>query len=268
MVNLYFQSRRFRDFNFTDCLERVESVPRASLLRAIRKGYNDSEPPDPCFQDTITLTLRAETADAYRKRFRAPINARDFLLSKLFQFLYDPLTIQNQLDEPDALPLRRQLELWLDGLPATAVARLYRFDWPAFFYDSMRLDRRRLLARLDRYLPSVRRKRPRAPWMGRRGPVPDVRVCKAIGKAVRRVGTDWRPKAGLGRVAELLDDEGVSPPERWSKLDPPATSWRSAAESHPKLVRKNLEYRLGEYRKLLEQYRLIREQTAAPEASV
>lgn len=267
MRNLYFQSRRFRDFNFTDCLERVESVSHHSLVRSIQRAYDDSEPPDPCFDDTLVLSLRAETADAYRKRFRAPIENRDFLLSKLFQFLYDPLRIQNQLDEPGALPLRRRLELWLDGLPETVVTRLHRFHWHGFFQDSLRLDRKRLLARLDRYLPPLRRKRSRTPYMGQRGPVPNVGGLKAVAEAVRKVGKGWRLKAGLLEVAVRLDDAGAAPPARWAKLNPPATTWRSAAQAHPKHMRKNLEYRLSEFIKLSERNRELREQGEAEPAT-
>ena len=62
MRNLYFRSNRFRDFNFTDGLGKREPVCHATLLREIRQAYDLSECPDPCFVDTITLTLRMETA--------------------------------------------------------------------------------------------------------------------------------------------------------------------------------------------------------------
>jgi len=121
--NLFFQSQRFRDFNLTDCLGRVESMSDRSLRHEIRAAYNTG-PPDPCFVDTISFSLRMETAARFLKSVDLPLEPRDYLLSKLFQFLYLPLKIQNQLDEPDALPLRRRLELWLDGLPETAVASI------------------------------------------------------------------------------------------------------------------------------------------------
>ena len=255
--NLYFQSPPFRNFNFTDCLERIEPVSERSLLRDIRVAYGSGDV-DPCFVDTVELSLRLETARRFLDHVSLPLEPRDFLLSKLFQFLYVPLTIQNQLDHPDALPLRRQLELWLDNLPESVVARLYRFDWTSFFFDSNRLDRGKLLARLDRYLPPLRRKRRRQAWMGRRGPAPDVAGYNAIRRAVRAAGKNWRLRAGLKRVAETLDGWEVPTPDSWTKLDPPATTWRSAVESHTKLVRKILEYRLERLKVLAERYQSLR----------
>ena len=261
MRNLYFHSRRFRDFNFTDCLGKVEPFSHAALLRDIRQGYDATECPDPCFVETIRLTLRMESASRYFEGDETPLEAREFLISKLFQFLYDPLRIQNQTEDPGALPLRRQLELWLDGLPETATARLYRFRWPAFFMDSIRLGRPRLLTRLDRYLPAVRRKQLRKPWMGRRGPLPDVCGYTTIGKAVRRIGKDWRRHSGLQAVAKLLDVAAYPVPGSWAKLDAPVTSWRSAVASHPARVRKILEYRLKQLRELSNKYRSLQEAT-------
>ena len=256
--NLFFQSRRFRDFNFTDCLGRVESVSNRSLSHQIRAAYN-AGPPDPCFVDTIALSLRLETSARFLKSVDLPLEPRDYLLSKLFQFLYLPLTIQNQLDEPDALPLRQRLELWLDGLPETAVPRLYRFDWFAFFDDSNRLDRSEVLAGIDRYLPVVRRKRGRSPWMGRRGPVPDVVSYQAVARAVRSVGEGWTRRPGLQKLAERLDEMRYPTPLSWSKLVPPATCWRSAAEAHPKRVVKIVEYRLNRLRALAGRRESIRQ---------
>ena len=88
--NLFFQSRLFRDFNFTDCLGRVESVSNRSLSHQIRAAYN-AGPPDPCFVDTIALSLRMETSARFLKSVDLPLEPRDYLLSKLFQFLYLPL---------------------------------------------------------------------------------------------------------------------------------------------------------------------------------
>ncbi len=259
MRNLYFRSNRFRDFNFTDGLGKREPVCHATLLREIRQAYDLSECPDPCFVDTITLTLRMETASRYVKGDKALLKARDFLTSKLFQFLYDPLRIQNRIEDPGALPLRRQLELWLDGLPQSATARLYGFNWPAFFMDSIRLKRPRMLSLLDRYLPAVRRKQLRKPWMGRRGPVPDVRGYRTIEKAVRRIGKDWRRRPRLREVAKLLDKAEYAAPKSWAKLDPPVRRWRSAVSSHPKLVRKILEYRVARLREVSKRYRSLHE---------
>jgi len=228
-----------------------------SLRHEIRAAYNTG-PPDPCFVDTISFSLRMETAARFLKSVDLPLEPRDYLLSKLFQFLYLPLKIQNQLDEPDALPLRRRLELWLDGLPETAVARLHGFDWPAFFGDSNRLDRPEVLAGIDRYLPAVRRKRRRSPWMGRRGPVPDVDAYQSVALAVRSVGEGWTRRPGLNQLVERLDEMQYPTPPSWSKLAPPATSWRSAAEAHPKRVVKILKYRLNRLRALARQRQSIR----------
>ncbi len=194
--NLYFQSARFRDYNWTDCLHRVVPVSADHLLEDIRQAYDQGEAPDPCFVDTIRLTLRLETAARYLERVEAPLELRDFALSKLFQFVYEPLCIQSGLDKPDRRPLRRQLELWLDALPKTALAQLYRFDWLSFFADSHRWDRSELLARLDLYLPALRRQGRRAVWMGRRGPVPDLASYKPIRDAVEIIGEGWEPEAG------------------------------------------------------------------------
>ena len=247
--NLYFQSRRFRDFNLNTMFDQVEAVPASYLAEVIGTAY-DSEEPDPYFTQTVEYSLRVEAARAYLHTVKLSLTPRDFLLSKLFQFLYVPLQIQDQLDAPDALPLRRRLEHWLDGLPESLVLRLYRFDWLAFFEDSNRLDRPTLLARLDDYLPGTRRHHRRTPAMGRRGPVPNLAEYKAVAKAIRIVGEVWTRRPGLRRVAEHLDRLDAPSPENWARLDPPATSWQSAVEAHPKRVVKILKYRLKQLAKM------------------
>ena len=61
-------------------------------------------------------------------------------------------------------------------------------------------------------------------------------------------------------MAETLDGWGIPTPDNWAKLDPPATSWRSAVESHPKRVRKILEYRLERLKVLSKRVQSLRHQ--------
>lgn len=194
--------------------------------------------------------MRPETAQAFLGEVELSVTQRDFLLSKLFQFLYVPLQIQDQLDRPRALPLRRKLEHWLDGLSKRAVLQLYRFDWPGFFHDSMTLDRATLLAGLDEYLPQTKARLRRTPSMGRRGPTPDLRNYKAVARAVKAIGEDWAVGKRLLEFADYLDEREAPAPEAWAKLDPPATSWRSAVESHRKRVVRIVKYRLGQWKEM------------------
>ena len=74
--NLYFQSRTFRNFNFSDCLGTIDPMPERALTRMIRLAYEES----PDLIDTLRLTLRAEIAERYLRQVRLPLTQRDFLL--------------------------------------------------------------------------------------------------------------------------------------------------------------------------------------------
>jgi hypothetical protein len=259
--NLYFQSRRFRNFNRTDWSGSIEGASESEMTRQIR-GLYDGEPPEPWFDSAIGCSLRPETAYAFLEAVELPVSQRDFQLSKLFQLLFVPLKIQDQLDKPGALPLRRKLEHWLDGLSKRTMLQLHRFDWFRFAADSMTLDRSTLLNRLDRYLPQTQRRVPRTPGMGRRGPAPDIESYKAVARAVQEVGALWAVGANLLKVAALLDDRGTPPPREWAELEPPATSWRSAVESHRRRVVKLIKYRLGSWKRLRRRVKAIRKRQA------
>jgi hypothetical protein len=255
--NLYFQSRRFRNFNRAEWKGRVRQAT-ASRLRTQIRGLYDGAALAPWFECAIRRSLRPETAYVFLQRVSLPVTERDFLLSKLFQFLYVPLKIQNQLDKPGALPLRRKLEHWLDGLSKRATLQLHRFDWLRFVRDSMTLDRAVLLGSLDRYLPLTKERSPRTPAMGRRGPPPDLESYKAVTRAVRETGEDWAVGGNLLKVAGLLDDREVMAPESWASLEPPATSWSAAVETHRKRVVKIIRYRIEAWKQMRRRERAIR----------
>jgi hypothetical protein len=151
-------------------------------------------------------------------------------------------------EKPKALPLRRKLEHWLDGLSQRAALQLYRFDWFAFFHDSVALDRAALLEGLDAYLPQTQGRLRRTAAMGRRRPPADIGSYKAVARAVKAAGENALSDDRLLEIADYLDERNVPPPEAWAELDPPATSWRSAVKSHRRRVGKLIRYRLEQWK--------------------
>ena len=105
---------------------------------------------------TIYFTLSAECYAGFRKDYpELQLDRRDYLLSKLFQFLFVPITMRQNYSDSDG-SLRRELETFLDisRKPAVAAAA---FDWRAFYADLRHRtnDPHAAVERLPSYLSSA-----------------------------------------------------------------------------------------------------------------
>jgi DNA-binding transcriptional regulator YiaG len=101
-------------------------------------------------------TLTAESCQSFLRSTSLPIAARDYYLSKLFQFLHVPLVLKFGL-ENDPTQVSKPLEEFLDGIPAECTERLAEFDWSEFYEDTLRYDLPEVLRRLPLHLPIAKR---------------------------------------------------------------------------------------------------------------
>jgi len=156
-TNLYFASEPFRDHNWTDFFHgRVRRVPSAELERWTKRLMAASVEFDLALLATIYFTLSAECYAGFRKDYPdLQLDRRDYLLSKLFQFLFVPITMRQNYSDSDG-SLRRELETFLDISREPAVAAA-AFDWRAFYADLRHRtnDPHAAVERLPSYLSSA-----------------------------------------------------------------------------------------------------------------
>ena len=60
-------------------------------------------------------------------------------------------------------------------------------------------------------------------------------------------------------IADYLDERSVPTPEAWAKLDPPATNWRSAVNSHRRRVGNLIRYRLEQWKQMRRREKQLRQ---------
>lgn len=99
--NLYFSGGpAFRNHNFADFLDGVDQRTERSIVLEIRRHYEDPRGGlSPHIAATYWFTLSPQTCSSFLRANPAlPVSERDFCLSKLFQFLYLPLTVRYHLD--------------------------------------------------------------------------------------------------------------------------------------------------------------------------
>jgi hypothetical protein len=152
--NLFFQLAEIRDHNFCDFLDQLEKVDEEFLQAKFCEGYNGHI--EPYFDPIIPLTLHPTSCDAFFRVYpQWPITPRDYYLSKLFQFLYQPIEIRYKVDYRTEGDVRKQLEIILDRVPDGVMAHLHQWDWWDFFDDTCKLDLKEVLesvtSRLDEF---------------------------------------------------------------------------------------------------------------------
>ena len=154
--NIYFFSESFRDHNWSDFFRDLRQDPELYIQAALRRGYADTAGPEPYFYSILPLTLTPASCGSFLKSSTLPITARDYYLSKLFQFLYLPLGVKFPL-EADASAVVERLEEFLDGITPDRVDRITEFDWSQFYEDTLSYGLEDVLLRLPLHLPLSKR---------------------------------------------------------------------------------------------------------------
>jgi hypothetical protein len=206
--NLYYFCPPFRDHNWSDFFDDLRQDKESYIegqLREASHGYG----PEPYFYSIFPVTLRPESCESFLKSTDLPITARDYYLSKLFQFLYVPLEVNFPLEDRD--DIRKSLEEFLDGIPVEYAERLAEFDWSEFYNDSRTRDLEDVLRRLPLHLP-ISKQKPSSEKMTKKRWV-DEKWPRLL-KQVR--GTDPQKMAaqrcGVSLEAYKKWEEGVRPP--------------------------------------------------------
>ena len=210
--NIYFSCKSFRNHNWSDFLGlRQDEEPY--IEAALRRSYADSrEPgPEPYFYSILPVTLTAESCESFLRSTSLPIAARDYYLSKLFQFLHVPLVLRFGL-ENDPTQVSEPLEEFLDGIPAECTERLAEFAWSEFYDDTLRYDLPEVLRRLPLHLPVAKRepsaeeKMTKQRWVGEQWP---RRLKQARGTDPQKVAAQ---RFGVSVETYKKWEQGVRPP--------------------------------------------------------
>jgi hypothetical protein len=154
--NIYFFSESFRDHNWSDFFRDLRQDPELYIQAALRRGYADTAGPEPYFYSILPLTLTPASCASFLKSSTLPITARDYYLSKLFQFLYLPLGLKFPLEGGSTAVVER-LQEFLDGITPDRVERIAEFDWSQFYEDTLSYGLEDVLLRLPRHLPGSKR---------------------------------------------------------------------------------------------------------------
>jgi hypothetical protein len=154
--NIYFSSESFRDHNWSDFFPDLRQDQELYIEAALRRGYADTAGPEPYFYSILPLTLTPESCASFLKSSTLPIAARDYYLSKLFQFLYLPLGLKFRLEGHSTAVVKR-LEEFLDGITPDRLDRIAEFDWSQFYGDTLRYRLEDVLRRLPLHLPISKR---------------------------------------------------------------------------------------------------------------
>lgn len=206
--NLYPFCKPFRDHNWNDFFDDLQQDKEDYIEQQLRDGYG-GDGPEPCFYYIFPLTLSPPACDSFLRSTNLPIVARDYYLSKLYQFLYVPLRIQFHLDHRDSVP--DKLKEFLDGIPAGYLERLAEFDWGGFYQDSFDYDLEEVLRRLPSHLPlrkakSVSKGMTKAQWVRENWP---RALKRARGSEPQKVAAE---RCGVSEETYRKWEAGMRPP--------------------------------------------------------
>jgi hypothetical protein len=154
--NIYFSCKPFRDHNWNDFSGDLRQDQEPYIEIEFRRCYAGPSGPEPYFYKILPVTLTPESFESFLRSANLPIAARDYYLSKLFQFLYVPLVLKFRLED-NPTEVRQRLEEFLDGIPPEYTERLGEFDWSEFYDDTLCYDLHEVLRRLPLHLPVPKR---------------------------------------------------------------------------------------------------------------
>lgn len=172
--NIYLFDQAFRDHNWNDFFDDLRQDKESYIEAELQRSYGDAWGPDPYFERTLPVTLTRESCESFLRSTSLPISARDYYLSKLFQFLYSALLANSQLEHGET-DVRERLEQFLDGILQECTERLNEFDWAEFYADTRNYELDEILSRLPLHLPGPKRgsssaKMTKERWVGEKWP--------------------------------------------------------------------------------------------------
>jgi hypothetical protein len=155
--NIYYFCKSFRNHNWNDFFGDLRQNQESYIEAALRRSYAKPHPgPEPSFYRILPVTLTPQSCESFLRSTSLPIAARDYYLSKLFQFLYLPLEMKFPL-EADASAVVERLVEFLDGITPDRVDRIAEFDWSQFYEDTLSYGLEDVLLRLPLHLPLPKR---------------------------------------------------------------------------------------------------------------
>ena len=207
--NIYFSCKSFRNHNWSDFFGDLRQEEEPYIEAHLRRSYADPGP-EPYFYSILPVTLTPGSCESFLRSTSLPIVARDYYLSKLFQFLHVPLVLKFGL-ENDPRQVSEPLEEFLDSIPAEYTARLAEFDWPQFYDDTLCYDLPEVLRRLPLHLPVAKRetsaeKMTKKRWVAEKWP---SRLKQARGGDPQKVAAQ---RCGVSIETYKKWEQGVRPP--------------------------------------------------------
>jgi hypothetical protein len=198
-VNLYFSSRQFKDYNWTDFYGDARPVTLSDLQKQTRDHVFASYGFDGEFLATLRFTLSQRCAAGFtRENPGLPIDFRDYVLSKLFEFIFEAIVMRFDFTDPDG-QLGQKLEAFLDTI-VDPDAAAFGFDWKKFYTDLRHLTYGiyGTVERLSLYLPQVPR---RESLSGK-----ELKVLEALGEAdFRRLSNPELQNSHKAELNRLFD---------------------------------------------------------------
>lgn len=209
--NIYFFDQSFRNYNWSDFFGDLRQVGEPYIEAQLQSSYADPRgcELEPFFYSILPVTLLPGSCKSFLRSTSLPIVARDYYLSKLFQFLYVPLELKFMAkDGPKATEC---LEKFLDNIPPEITERLAQFDWPGFYDDTLRYDLLEVLNRLPGHLPVPKpslssAKMAKKRWVDENWP---DRLRKARGDNTQKQAAH---RCGVSEETYKKWEQGVRPP--------------------------------------------------------
>ena len=208
--NIYLFSQAFRDHNWNDFFDDLRQDKESYIEGELQRSYGDAGWPEPYFDRTLPVTLTRESCESFLRSTSLPITARDYYLSKLFQFLYSALLANFQLEHRET-EVRERLEQFLDGIPQECTERLKEFDWTEFYADTLNYELDDVLRRLPLHLPAPKRgsssaKMTKERWVDEKWP---SRLKHARGTDSQKMAAKW---FDVSTETYKKWEQGVRPP--------------------------------------------------------
>jgi hypothetical protein len=210
--NIYYSCKSFRNHNWNDFFGDLRQDQELYIEAELRRSYAKPHPPgpEPYFYRILPVTLTPGSCESFLRSTSLPIAARDYYLSKLFQFLHLPLVLKFLLED-DPTEVSERLEEFLDGIPPECTERLAEFDWSQFYDDTLRYDLDDVLRRLPLHLPVPKRepsaeKMTKKRWVDEKWP---SRLRLVRGTDPQKVAAQ---RCGVSVEAYKKWEEGVRPP--------------------------------------------------------